>query len=103
MAVWLHHAHNILKPAQTLDLIKTAATVSYPSIKKYPLPLSTTFLSIFILTKCPKAPFYKALKENMKHKTDEKEEEDILYVYTQKEVRKPLLYLAPKKLKMPIL
>ena len=39
----------------------------------------------------------------MKHKTDEKEEEDILYVYTQKEVRKPLLYLAPKKLKMPIL
>ena len=44
--------------------------------KKYPLLLSITFLSTFILPKCQKAPFYKALKEKMKHKTDEKEEED---------------------------
>ena len=79
MAVQIHHAPRhitTLKPAQTLDLIKTAATIFIPEQKKHSLPFLYFLLHPFLFTKYRKVPFYKALKEKMKHKTDEKEEED---------------------------
>ena len=89
MAVQIHHAPRhitTLKPAQTLDLIKTAATIFIPEQKKHSLPFLSFFGHPSLFTKCRKAPVYKDLKEKTKHKKGEKEEEDILYVYTQKEV-----------------
>lgn len=60
-------------------------------LKNYPLPpLSIIFLSIFILMKCQKAPFYKAF--NKKRKRIKKEEEDCS-LYIQKDIRKALLYI----------
>ena len=90
------HSYTFPSKNQLLHSLKKLLLPSHP-----PLPLSITFLSTFILTKCRKSPFYKALTEKMKHKTDEKEDEDILYVYTQKEVWKPLLYLPLKNWKCP--
>ena len=62
--------------------------------------LFTLFLS---LCKVPKASFYKVLKEKMKHKKDEKEEEDCLYVYTRKKHKKHCSIHYLKKLETPIL
>ena len=73
MAVQMHHTTShitTLKPAYTLALIKTAVTFFIPEQKKYPLPLSFTFLSLIILIKYRKVPFYKALKEKIKQKNN---------------------------------
>lgn len=50
-----------------------------------------------------KYPFYKGLKEKRKHKNDEKRRGGLLTCIYTKEMRKPLLYLPPKKLETPIL
>jgi len=71
--------------------------------KKYPLLLSITFLSTFILSKCQKAPFYKGLIEKNKTKKVKKGRRGGLPCIYTKKTQKTLLCLSPKKLKIPIL
>ena len=103
MAVQIHHAPRhitTLKPAQTLDLIKTAAIVF---LSQYKRNILFTFLSTFILQKFQKSPFYKGLKEKIKHKNDKKKKKRTALYIHRKIYEKHCPAHNLKKLKTPIL